>query len=199
MSLSLERTADSVILASQGRSPGFPFQTAGILIALHVFMLVFLPVVCLLLSLVLLWHLDWFPVRPSSLRGGAKRPTLHRLHKPHTPDDCPACRLVSPPSSGGGPTPQPVRPWCEVKSRRGAPKRRDTQGFACPNRACLYCSNTDAHMHAAFWRWQVWPDRADPDLSRSCVPHDVQCPAQHAVVPVENPFSADRNGPVCAG
>jgi len=116
--------------------------------ALHVFMFVFLLVVCLLLSLVLLWHLDWFPVRPSSLRGGAKRPTLHRLLKPRTPDDCPACRLVSPPSSGGGPTPQPVRPWCEVKSRRGAPKRIDTQGLACPNRACLYFTNTDAHMHA---------------------------------------------------
>ncbi|HEX6480009.1 MAG TPA: hypothetical protein VF043_14295 [Ktedonobacteraceae bacterium] len=56
--------------------------------------------------------------------------------------------VVSPPSSGGGPAPQPVRPWCEVKSRRGAPKRIDTQGFACPNRACLYFGNTDAHMHA---------------------------------------------------
>jgi transposase-like protein len=41
-----------------------------------------------------------------------------------------------------------VRPWCEVKSRRGAPKRIDTQGFACPNYQCLYFGITDAHTHA---------------------------------------------------
>ena len=59
---------------------------------LHVF--VFLLVVCLLLSLALLWRLDWFPFRPSSSRGWAKRSTLHRLLKPRSPDDCPACRLA---------------------------------------------------------------------------------------------------------
>jgi hypothetical protein len=49
--------------------------------ALHVF--VFLLVVCLLLSLALFWRLDWFPFRPSSSKGGAKRTTLHRLrHRP---------------------------------------------------------------------------------------------------------------------
>ena len=42
----------------------------------------------------------------------------------------------------------PVRPWCEVKSRRGAPKRIDTEGFACPNRKCLYFGNTDAQIYA---------------------------------------------------
>ncbi len=40
------------------------------------------------------------------------------------------------------------RPWREVKSRRGAPKRIDTEGFACPNHQCLYFGITDAHMHA---------------------------------------------------
>jgi hypothetical protein len=31
----------------------------------------------------LLWRLDWFPLRPSTSRGGAKRSTLHRLrHRP---------------------------------------------------------------------------------------------------------------------
>src|SRR5260221_9399416 len=120
-----------LILASQGSSPCFPFQTARILMALHVF--VFLLVVCLLLSLALLWRLDWFHLRPSSSRGGAKRSTLHGLLKPCCPDDCPACRLASTASSGGGPALAPVRPWCEVKSRRGAPKRVNTEGFACPN------------------------------------------------------------------
>jgi transposase-like protein len=42
----------------------------------------------------------------------------------------------------------PVRPWNEVKSRRGAPKRINTQGFACPNHQCLYSGITDAHIHA---------------------------------------------------
>ncbi len=73
---------------------------------------------------------------------------LHRLLKPRSPDDCTACRLASTPSSGGGPAPAPVRPWCEVKSRRGAPKRVKTQGYACPNRKCSYFGITDAHVHA---------------------------------------------------
>jgi IS1 family transposase len=106
---------------------------------------VFLLVVWLLL-LALLWRFDWFPLRPSSSRGGAKRSRLPRLLKPRSPDDCPACRLASPPSSGGGPA--PVRPWREVKSRRGAPKRIDTQGYACPNQLCRYFGITDAHRHA---------------------------------------------------
>jgi transposase-like protein/IS1 family transposase len=46
------------------------------------------------------------------------------------------------------PAPLPVRPWREVKSRRGAPKRVSTQGFACPNHKCPYSGITDAHVHA---------------------------------------------------
>jgi transposase-like protein/IS1 family transposase len=103
-------------------------------------------VVCLLLCLALLWRLDWFPLRPFSSHGGAKHTTLRRLLKPRSPDDCPACRLASTASSGGGPA--PVRPWREVKSRRGAPKHIDTEGFACPNQQCPYSGITDAHVHA---------------------------------------------------
>jgi IS1 family transposase len=114
--------------------------------SIHVY--VYLVVVCLLLTLALLWRLDWFPLRPTSSREGAKPGTLQRLLKPRSPDDCPACRLASPASSSGGPSPLPVRPWCEVKSRRGAPKRIDTQGFACPNQQCEYFGKTDAHFHA---------------------------------------------------
>ena len=108
---------------------------------------VFLLVVCLLLSLARLGRLDWPHLQPSS-RGEAKRGTLHYLLKPRSPDDCPACRLASPPSSGGGPAPAPVPPWPEVKSRRGAPKRIDTAGYACPNPQCPYFSITDASIHA---------------------------------------------------
>jgi hypothetical protein len=109
---------------------------------------VFLFLVCLLLSLALLWRLDWFHARPSYLRGRAKCGRLQRLLKPRSPDDCPACRLASPASSGGEPTPTPVRPWSEVKSRRGAPKRVKTEGFACPNRTCMYFGITEAPIHA---------------------------------------------------
>jgi len=116
--------------------------------ALHVFVFVFLLVVCFLLSLALLWRLGWFHVRPSSSKGAAKRSRLHRLLKPRSPDDCPACRLASTALVGGGPAPLPVRPWSEVKSRRGAPKCIPTEGFACPNRQCSYFGNTDARVHA---------------------------------------------------
>src|SRR5215470_908700 len=43
---------------------------------------------------------------------------------------------------------QMSRPWREVKSRRGAPKRVNTQGFACPNPKCPYFSITDDQIHA---------------------------------------------------
>jgi hypothetical protein len=160
--------------------------------SLYVFKYLF--VVCLLLSLALLWRLDWFHLRPSSSRGEAKRSTLQRLLKPRSPDDCPACRLASTSSSGAGPSPLPVRPWREVKSRRGAPKRINTEGFACPNRQCPYAGITDAHIHASFGRWQAWACRANPDLSRPCLPHHVQCSTPHALVPSENPFSPGRSG-----
>src|SRR6266704_2805133 len=107
----------------------------------------FLLVVCLL-SLKLLWRLDWLPLRPSHSRGGAIHSTVQRLLKPRSPHDCPACRLASTPSSGEEPAPLPVRPWREVKSRRGAPKRVNTEGFACPNRKCPYFEITDAHIRA---------------------------------------------------
>ena len=112
--------------------------------ALYVF--VFLFGGCLLLSLALLWRLDWLRFRPSSSPRAAKHSTLHRLLKPRCPDDCPACRLASTPALGGSPA--PVRPWGEVKSRRGAPKRVNTEGYACPNQQCPYCGITDAHIHA---------------------------------------------------
>ena len=72
--------------------------------------------------------------------------TVSSNHAPH---------LIAPPaaspplfSSVVGPAPLPVRPWREVKSRRGAPKRVNTEGFACPNQQCPYSGITDAHIHA---------------------------------------------------
>jgi len=158
---------------------------------------VFLLVVCLLLCLARLGWLDWFPLRPSSSKGGAKRSRLPRLLKPRSPDDCLVCRLACTPPPSGKSASAPVRPWREVKSRRGAPKRIDTHGYACPKQQCAYFGNTDAHIHATFRGRQEWPYRADPDVSLSDVPHHLHVQAQHASVSSENPFAAGRHGAVC--
>jgi hypothetical protein len=92
-----------------------------------------------------------------------------------------------------GQCPMKSRPWSEVKSRRGAPKRRDTEGFACPNPQCPSFGNTDAHLHALVGDGKH--GRAEPigDLSRPCVPHHVQCSTAHASLPFENSFPAGRS------
>src|SRR5947209_3826422 len=114
--------------------------------AFYVFL--FLLAFFLLLSLALLWCLSWFHLQPSHSQAAKRRTLVQRLLKPRSPDDCSACRLASTPSSSAGPAPAPVRPWSEVKRRRGAPKRVNTQGFACPNPQCPYCGITDALVHA---------------------------------------------------
>lgn len=96
----------------------------------------------------LLWRLDWLPLQPTHSRGRAIHSLTQRLLKPRTPLDCPACRLPCTHSSVVGTAPLPVRPWREMKSRRGAPKRVNTEGFACPNHQCPYFGNTDAQIHA---------------------------------------------------
>jgi transposase-like protein len=113
---------------------------------LHVCLL--LLVFFLIFCLVRLCHLSLSQHCPPHSSGGAMHTTVQRLLKPRTPLDCPACRLSSPFSSVVAPGPLPVRPWREVKSRRGAPKRVNTQAFACPNHQCPYSGITDAHIHA---------------------------------------------------
>ena len=105
--------------------------------------------VCGLMLLVLLglgwltwtWCRRWLPQAAVTAK-------VQRLLRPRTPNDCPACR-----QQATGATPAllpcpPVRPWHELKSRRGAPKRIATDGFACPNRRSHYYHITDAHVHA---------------------------------------------------
>jgi transposase-like protein len=113
---------------------------------LHVFALLLLSFLMLLLAQ--LCHLYWTHHCLPHSKAVALHTAVQRLLKPRTPLDCPACRLSSTLSSGVEPAPLPVRPWREVKSRRGAPKRVNTEGFACPNRKCLYSGITDAHVHA---------------------------------------------------
>jgi IS1 family transposase len=113
---------------------------------LHVFLLLLLPFFMLFLAQ--LCQLYWTHDQPSHSQAEAMRTTVQRLLKPRTPLDCPICRLSCTISSVMEPTPAPVRPWREVKSRRGAPKRVNTEGYACPNRECPYFGITDAHIHA---------------------------------------------------
>jgi transposase-like protein len=101
-----------------------------------------------ILCLAWLWHLDWPHHDLPHLGAKMAHPMVHRLLKPRSPRDCPACRLSSPNSAVVEPASLPVRPWCEIKSRRGAPKRMNTQDFACPNRTCPYFGITDEHIHA---------------------------------------------------
>jgi hypothetical protein len=122
--------------------------------AFQVFLFLF--VFFLILGLAHLWHLYLPRLQPSHSQAGVIRTTVQRFLKPRTALDCPACRLSCTLSSGVRPVPAPVRPWREVKSRRGAPKRMNTEGFACPNHQCPYSGITDAHIHAPSWRWQAW-------------------------------------------
>src|SRR5256885_6912346 len=62
-------------------------------------------------------------------KAGAVHRVIHRLLKPLSPDHCPAWRLASTPPYGAGPAPVPVRPWCEVKNRRGARHSSEDRGL----------------------------------------------------------------------
>ncbi len=107
---------------------------------------------CWLLTVVLLsfgWLVwVWRQYQQPQLRSTAITTTVQRLLKPRTPDDCPACRHPATVLVIDPPAPPPIRPWHEMKSRRGAPKRIATQGFACPTPTCDYYRVTDAQVHA---------------------------------------------------
>jgi hypothetical protein len=77
----------------------------------------------------------WRSLQPLQGRP-AVPPKVPRLLKPRTPLDCPVCCPSVPCPALPAPVRAPVRPWCEIKSRRGAPKRISTQGFACPMPTC---------------------------------------------------------------
>ncbi len=104
---------------------------------------------CWLIALLLLalgWVV-WCQSQPSAPHP-AITATVQRRLKPRTPADCSACRQQAPtPPWHAGACP-PIRPWREVKSRRGAPKRIAMEGFACATPTCDYYRVTDAQIHA---------------------------------------------------
>jgi IS1 family transposase len=83
----------------------------------------------------------WHPALPQLLKRS------RRLH-PSTPDDCLHCRRAATSREDRDRLAATVRPWREVRSRRGAPRRVPTNGHACRNPRCLYYANTDAEIHA---------------------------------------------------
>ncbi len=146
----------------------------------------FLLVVFLILSLALLWRLDRFHLRPSTSRGGAKRSRLHRLLKPRTPHDCPACRLASPPSLGGGPA--DVASLVRGEKPAGSTQASDHRGLRLSQPKVPVFRHHRCSYPRARRGWQAWPCRADPDLSLSGVSHHLHSSAQHSLVSSENPF-----------
>jgi transposase-like protein len=91
-------------------------------------------------TLAQLCHLYWTHHCLPHSKAVALHTAVHRLLKPRSPRDCPTSTLSSVVESA----PPPVCSWHEVKSRRGAPKRVNTDGFACPNHQCPYFCITDA-------------------------------------------------------
>jgi hypothetical protein len=160
---------------------------------------VFLLMFFLILTLAWLWRHGWLPLQPSHFKTGAVRTTVHRLLKPRGPNDCPACRLASTPSSSGGPTPAPVRRWSEVKSRPGARHSESHRRLGLSPPTMRVLRDHRCSPARAGWRWQAWPGRRHPDLSLSVLPRHLQCPTRHALVPIENPLPAGRHGTDCPG
>ena len=84
------------------------------------------------------------PAKPATRAKG------ERILRPRTPDDRPICRAEAAPAASDATAAQlgVVRPWNEVKSRRGKRKRVKTEGYACPNEGCDYYGITDASIRA---------------------------------------------------
>ncbi len=84
---------------------------------IHVF--VFLLLSFLMLCLAWFCHLDVPHLCLPHSRAGAVHLTVHRLLKPRTPRDCPACRLNSTLDARVEPASPPVQPWREVGTAVG--------------------------------------------------------------------------------
>jgi hypothetical protein len=141
--------------------------------SVHVFLLVFLLIFSLAPLCVLCWP---HPGLVQSRAEASVHTTLHRLrHRRALPTIAPSVDMPPLPRWVQDQYLLQYAAFREVKSRRGAPKRIDTQGFACPNQQCQYSGITDAQIHAAFRRWQAWPCRADPDVPVSVLLHHLQC------------------------
>jgi len=78
----------------------------------------------------------------------AAKAQVARALQPRTPEDCPECQEASQGAEEGNTVRPVVRPWSEVKSRRGRKREIDTEGHAGWNQTCVYYGITDAQVHA---------------------------------------------------
>jgi hypothetical protein len=120
----------------------------------------------------LIWAVGRCQHRPAQRAAITAR--LQRLLQPRTPSDCPACPHQAAPSTGTAPARAPVRRWCMLKSRRGAMGRIASQGFACPNRLCIYFQIADAQIHAPLWRCSRRESRTQRDVALPGLPDHLQ-------------------------
>ena len=106
----------------------------------------------------LVWLIGWviWQRRKRELKrwwqGWRAKPKRKWMLRPRTADDCMDYRLVQ--AEQGPRRAQGPRPWREVKSKRGRPKKHDSHGHACMNTACEYYKVTDATIHALRWDGQ---------------------------------------------
>jgi IS1 family transposase len=99
-------------------------------------------------TLVVIWGLilviaalsHWSSIGVAPALAQSRRPL-----KPKTGDDCALCEGQPTTEDRAGGT---LRPWCDVRSRRGPKKHADTEGYACDYGACVYYGITDATVHA---------------------------------------------------
>jgi hypothetical protein len=181
---------------SEGNGTPPDFRQRECFMNVPVLLLVFL----LIFSLASLCALCWSYHGPAQSRAEVSvRSRLPRVLKPRCPDDCPTCRLASPALEGAGPVPAPVRPWCEVKSRRGVPKHIDTQGFACPNPQCPYLRVTDASIHALVGDGKH--GRAERIQTFRCQACRITFTTRRdtPLYRLKTPSQEARHGPVCTG
>ena len=91
---------------------------------------------------------QWWRLNRRWVKGLWQRAKDHRPMKryPKSPHDCPhCCRGIH---LEKAPINREVKPWGEVKSRRGRKKTYSTQGKGCLNPKCPYYGITDETIHA---------------------------------------------------
>src|SRR4029453_3760488 len=88
------------------------------------------------LGVLLAWWIWIWWRQHSRVRTAVATATAQRLLQPRPPDDCGGGRRLGAARAQNATLRTLVTPWREIKRHRGAPKRIDTQGFACPNHTC---------------------------------------------------------------
>jgi hypothetical protein len=68
--------------------------------------------------------------------------------KARSPEDCPACQAKLGLRGVNSHPAHEVRSWREVKGKGGRKKQSNTEGHACPNRACRYYGIREQKVHA---------------------------------------------------